>query len=440
MLYSFIESFRGLSKQERVAIDNDVFRLHYRYTVCLLFLCSGLITANQLFGNPMTCHLRGESLPERMVTNYCWVTATYTLKHINQPIVREVEDLSDGEKQFVRRFGYSQQLLAAAQPGLGVFHAGKHQKIYHVYYQWVFIFLCIQALMFYAPWQIWKRFEGGRLKFCAFGMSEPELDGEKRQARVEKLLKCYGKFKSKGCSYAYQFLGLELFNLVNTAAQMVVLNKLMAGRWIDYGVHLWNHISFGGEKLYKVDPMEEIFPKMTKCDFFTHSSVGQVDKFDAMCLLPLNTVNEKVFLVLWFWFIILTTCSALALIYRLCMIVFPLGRMCMLNRDGSKWKHVVSAVKNCKYADWFLLKQMSKNVDSETFGDFLESLNKEDDIDKNDFGRPSIWTSIWESISLRKKPGIRRLNEMDTLDLQSCTRWKAVDTQDTDSKITFDNE
>ena len=22
--------------------------------------------------------------------------------------------------------------------------------------------------------------------------------------------------------------------------------------------------------------------------------------------------------------------------------------MCMLNRDGSKWKHVVSAVKNCK--------------------------------------------------------------------------------------------
>ena len=103
-MYSFIESFRGLSKQERIAIDNDVFRLHYRYTVCLLVLCSALITANQFFGNPMTCHLRGESLPERMVTNYCWVTATYTLKHINQPVVREVEDLSDGEKQFVRRF------------------------------------------------------------------------------------------------------------------------------------------------------------------------------------------------------------------------------------------------------------------------------------------------------------------------------------------------
>ena len=34
-----------------------------------------------------------------------------------------------------------------------------------------------------------------------------------------------------------------------------------------------------------------------------------------------------------------------------------------------------------QYADWFLLKQMSKNVDSETFGNFLESLNKEDNVD-----------------------------------------------------------
>ena len=103
-MYSFIESFRGLGKQERVAIDNDVFRLHHCYTVFLLVLCAGLLTANQFFGNPMTCHMRAAGLPESMVSNYCWVTATYTLKHINQPVVRELEDLSDGEKQFVRRF------------------------------------------------------------------------------------------------------------------------------------------------------------------------------------------------------------------------------------------------------------------------------------------------------------------------------------------------
>ena len=103
-LYNFLGGFKSLAKQENVAIDNDVFRLHYRYTVCLLALCSGLLTANQFFGNPMTCHMRGESLPERMVTNYCWVSGTYTLKHINQPVVRNLDDLSEGEKQYVRRF------------------------------------------------------------------------------------------------------------------------------------------------------------------------------------------------------------------------------------------------------------------------------------------------------------------------------------------------
>ena len=168
-LYAFLGGFRGLAKQEAVAIDNDVFRLHCRYTVWLLVLCSGLLTANQFFGNPMTCHMRGENLPERMVTNYCWVSGTYTLKHINKPVVRDLEDLSDGEKQFVRRFvssgesnklnivfrfGYSQQLLKAAHPGLGTFHVGRHEKIYHMYYQWVFLFFCIQVPFKYACHQL----------------------------------------------------------------------------------------------------------------------------------------------------------------------------------------------------------------------------------------------------------------------------------------------
>ena len=37
------------------------------------------------------------------------------------------------------------------------------------------------------------------------------------------------------------------------------------------------------------------------------------------------------------------------------MIVFPPGRMWMLNKDGSKWKHVASAVENCKVRHQFSL-------------------------------------------------------------------------------------
>ena len=62
------------------------------------------------------------------------------------------------------------------------------------------------------------------------------------------------------------------------------------------------------------------------------------------------------------------------------MIVFPPGRMWMLNKDGSMWKHVVNAVEKCKYEDWFLLRQISKNVDSETFGDLLKSLQESEQV------------------------------------------------------------
>ena len=109
-----------------------------------------------------------------------------------------------------------------------------------------------QALMFYASRQIWKKFEGGRLGFCTLNMRAPELEKEERQKRVDRLLSCYRKFKSKGHAYAYKFLGLELFNLFNAAAQMVLMNKLMGGRWIDYGLRLWNHYNYVGDKLYQV--------------------------------------------------------------------------------------------------------------------------------------------------------------------------------------------
>ena len=36
---------------EKAVIDNLVFRLHYRVTTALLFLCCILVTANNLIGN-----------------------------------------------------------------------------------------------------------------------------------------------------------------------------------------------------------------------------------------------------------------------------------------------------------------------------------------------------------------------------------------------------
>ena len=64
------------------------------------------------------------------------------------------------------------------------------------------------------------------------------------------------------------------------------------------------------------DPMARVFPKMTKCTFHKFGPSGTVEKFDGLCVLPLNIINEKIYVFLWFWFIILTVITGMQVIYR----------------------------------------------------------------------------------------------------------------------------
>ena len=47
------------------------------------------------------------------------------------------------------------------------------------------------------------------------------------------------------------------------------------------------------------------------------SSFDQVEKHDALCILPLNIVNEKIYIFLWFWLLLLGCLSTLVVAYRL---------------------------------------------------------------------------------------------------------------------------
>ena len=44
-----------------------------------------------------------------------------------------------------------------------------------------------------------------------------------------------------------------------------------------------------------------MFTVMFQCTFHKFGTSGEVEKHDALCLLPLNIVNEKVYIFLWFW-------------------------------------------------------------------------------------------------------------------------------------------
>ena len=67
----------------------------------------------------------------------------------------------------------------------------------------------------------------------------------------------------------------------------------------------------------RVDPMDKVFPKVAKCQFSKYGPSGSVQNHDALCVLPLNIINEKIYIFIYFWFVFLSAVSCVWLLYRL---------------------------------------------------------------------------------------------------------------------------
>jgi hypothetical protein len=57
-----------------------------------------------------------------------------------------------------------------------------------------------------------------------------------------------------------------------------------------------------------------VFPRMTKCTFHKFGTSGNIEKHDALCILPLNIVNEKIYIFIWFWLLLLGLLTFLILV------------------------------------------------------------------------------------------------------------------------------
>ena len=151
---------------------------------------------------------------------------------------------------------------------------------------------------------------------------------------------------------------------------------LFLGEFSTYGTDVLQMTELTPEK--REDPMARVFPKMTKCTFHKFGPSGTVQKFDGLCVLPLNIINEKIYVFLWFWFIVLTVISGLQMLYRMIVIVSPkLREMLLISRSRLTKRHQVESVcRRSQLGDWFMLYQLGKNIDPLIFKEFLGELYK----------------------------------------------------------------
>jgi len=121
-----------------------------------------------------------------------------------------------------------------------------------------------------------------------------------------------------------------------------------------------------------------MFPRVTKCIFHKYGASGTIQKHDSLCILPLNIVNEKTYIFIWFWYIILLTMLVGLLIYRLLIIFVPSIRARVLNaRNRMVPREIAISVSNkVDIGDWWIIYMLGRNLDPIIYKDVLAELSK----------------------------------------------------------------
>lgn len=117
--------------------------------------------------------------------------------------------------------------------------------------------------------------------------------------------------------FACRLMFCEMLNLLNMLLQIYVTNKFLGGHFYSLGFKFMEDDFVGAMSVLDV-----VFPKVTKCNFFKYGQSGTIQRHDALCVMALNIINEKIYVVLWFWFWILFVVTTAGAIWRLITLIF----------------------------------------------------------------------------------------------------------------------
>lgn len=351
--------FKQVLKIREVLVDNEVFQLHYRVTALLLLGCAALVASKQHFGDPIDCISR-DDVPNKILDTYCWIHSTFTLPNSCNKTVG----------------------IDVPHPCVDKYTSEDDVRTYHKYYQWVYFVLFFQALCFYAPHYIWKNLESRLLSKLTENFKDPLLKIQDQQEKTEQVVLYLSRTVSKHQSYLYYFVLCELWNFLNVIMQIRLVDEFLGGTFTTYGLDVLEYFQSDEEM---VDPMVKVFPRLTKCSFHRFGSSGDVQKYDALCILPLNIINEKIYLVMWFWFVALALITGIWMVYRFLTLTQPNVRFQMIKRRANllRDEDLGDVLDRIKIGDWFLLSMMCKNMDSQWFRLLILKLRYKLEEDEN---------------------------------------------------------
>ncbi len=303
MVWQFIEVFKRI-RTDQIKDDDYADRLSHRHTVILLIVFTLLVGSTQFVGSPIACwtpaHFTGSM---NQYTNYiCWIANTYyvptseTLPNPNEP----------------RQYRIN-------------------------YYQWIPFILALMAVLFYSPWAIWHTLSRSS-SLDAKGIMKivqtmDHTNAETREKSIRTIVRLVDRsvdntrdwydytfcgrmrrmlnrcflpiYKRNGSYICTIYMLTKLMYLANVCGQFFLLNAFMGPDFNIYGFQVLRDL-FKGKDFWE----SPRFPRVTMCDFTIRTLGENNHRNTIQCTLPINLYNEKIFMFLWFWLVLVAFLTA----------------------------------------------------------------------------------------------------------------------------------
>ncbi|GIX98825.1 innexin shaking-B [Caerostris darwini] len=327
-------------KHSTVIIDNPIFLMHYGVTTIFLVVFSLLAF----------CSYKNESVP----------------------CIPE-DDISPKVLE-----AFSLVYSTCAQHNAFKIEDGKHNYTESKYHLKENIFnddvgrlsllFLFQAVIIFLPRYFWKSVESGRLeRLLSFLHNTSYMPMDNIVRMVNDVLVNSERNKY----YLTQYFTAEIFNVIASIFCIGILEFCLGGVHQSQSVDV---IEFADKNFLPCwflhcNSSPNILPKFDKCTIRRYISLENIKSHEAMLIMPTSIIYGKIYIFLWWWFLMMCMLSCLAVAYRTLIHVSPLLRFIVLDMscENINTADLNIITRASGTGDWFLIHLLSKNMDPNTF-------------------------------------------------------------------------
>ena len=316
-------------KHRLVRTDSFLIYLLSPITSSLLITVCVLMASFQLFGTPIRCQVLDDRSAE-FIEEYCWATSTFST------------------------WGPT---MSPIYPGVGEM---KGQVVYHNYYQYMPVVLLLLAGLCMLPHLIWRFCEGGLMVKLVPTMDKKLAIDILHWEEVRLYSKDLANYFRRNINSLHHHHYGQCNQITEAMCFLNIISIIFILQWflktfLQYLPHLVLHHLVSP---LPVPPEERLFPLLTKCSILNTGPSGSSQTQDALCLLSVNLINQKVFLLIWLWMAFLLITSFLLVLNTFLTGLLPiLRRRVLIKQAGGRLpNHIVySLVDKLSYGDWLVV-------------------------------------------------------------------------------------